>query len=278
MKQAKYDSGNQGSNIWYCIQLPFIKYRTALELQHNLVDARTVHKMDANILLLLEHPRVFTLGRHGGRENLMVSEAFLKKSDISLIQVERGGDITYHGPGQLVGYPIIDLKTAGMDVHTYVSRLEDIMILTAMDCGVDAGRNSKNRGIWVGNDKMGSIGISIRHGITFHGFALNVNLSLEPFSWINPCGLADIGMTSIARETGHNISMDQVRQFIRRHMEDVFEIEIRDFEPETHGLDIVDRILKKFCPADSVGRKFYRTQPLNPEPVNHESTNRQSNP
>ncbi len=244
----KINPGGKGSSTWHCIQLPDTEYQTALELQRTLVDARAAQKMDSNILLLLEHPRVFTLGRRGGRENLMVSETFLKKSGISIIQVERGGDITYHGPGQLVGYPIIDLKTAHMDVHTYVSRLEDIMIRTAVDCGVDAGRNSKNRGIWVGNSKLGSIGISIRHGITFHGFALNVNLSLEPFSWINPCGLTDIGMTSIEKELGHGVSIKKARESIRRHMEDVFKIKIRDFEPEARGMDVVNRILKQFCP------------------------------
>lgn len=244
----KINPDGTGSNIWHCIQLPATEYLTALELQRSLVDARAAQKMNANILLLLEHPRVFTLGRRGGRENLMVSETFLKESGISVVQVERGGDITYHGPGQLVGYPIINLKNARMDVHTYVGRLEDIMILSAGDCGVDAGRNSKNRGIWVGNSKLGSIGISIRHGITFHGFALNVNLSMEPFSWINPCGLTDIGMTSIETELGHSVSMEKARRSVRSHMEDVFKIKVKDFEPDTTCLGIVDRILKQFCP------------------------------
>ncbi len=252
MKQERYDSGNVGPDIWYCIQLPATEYQTALELQRSLVDARVAQKTDVNILLLLEHPRVFTLGRNGGRENLIVSEAFLKKSGLSVVQVERGGDITYHGPGQLVGYPVINLKTAGLDVRTYVTNLEEIMIRTALDCGAEAGRNSKNRGIWVGNNKMGSIGISIRHGITFHGFALNVNLSLEPFSWINPCGMTDIGMTSIEKELGQSVLMEKARQSIRHHMEDVFAIDIMDFKPEAPGLDIVDRILKEFCPAGTI--------------------------
>lgn len=249
MKQKKYDSGSAGADTWYCVQLPATEYQTALALQRSLVDARVARKTDVNILLLLEHPRVFTLGRNGGRENLIVSEVFLKKSGIPVVQVERGGDITYHGPGQLVGYPVINLKTAGLDVHTYVTNLEEIMIRTVLDCGVKAGRNSKNRGIWVGNNKMGSIGISIRHGITFHGFALNVNLALEPFSWINPCGMTDIGMTSIEKELGQSVLMEKAGQSIRRHMEDVFAINIKDFKPEIPGLDVVDRILKKFCPA-----------------------------
>ncbi len=100
----------------------------------------------------------------------------------------------------------------------------------------------------MGNNKMGSIGISIRHGITFHGFALNVNLALEPFSWINPCGMTDIGMTSIEKEIGHSVVMEKARQSIRRHMEDVFAINIKDFKPEIPGIDVVDCILKKFCP------------------------------
>jgi lipoate-protein ligase B len=240
MKQDKNDSGNPGSNIWYCIQLPATAYETALALQRDLVDARIDQKTaadipDADILLLLEHPSVFTLGRRGGRENLVVSETFLKESGISIVPVERGGNITYHGPGQLVGYPIIDLKKARMDVHTYVNRLEDIMIRTAGDYGVDAGRNSKNPGIWVGNNKMGSIGISIRHGITFHGFALNVNPAMEPFAWINPCGMNDIGMTSIENELGQSVSMEKAYQSVRRHIETVFDVSVVTL-PETSWL------------------------------------------
>jgi lipoate-protein ligase B len=240
MKQDKNDSGSPGPNIWYCIQLPATAYQTALELQRALVDARIDQKTDANIpdvnvLLLLEHPPVFTLGRRGGRENLVVSETFLKESGISIVPVERGGNITYHGPGQLVGYPIINLKNALMDVHTYVRRLEDIMIRTAGDYGVDAGRNSKNPGVWVGNNKMGSIGISIRHGITFHGFALNVNPAMEPFSWINPCGMNDIGMTSIENELGQSVSMEKAYQSVRRHIETVFDVSVVTL-PETSWL------------------------------------------
>ncbi len=251
MKQEKTDSGDPGSDIWYCLQLPATAYETALELQRALVDARIDQKMDANIpdvnipdvniLLLLEHPPVFTLGRRGGRENLIVPETFLKKSGISIVPVERGGNITYHGPGQLVGYPIINLKNARMDVHTYVSRLEDIMIGTAGDYGVDAGRNSKNRGIWVGNSKMGSIGISIRHGITFHGFALNVNPAMDPFSWINPCGMNDIKMTSIEKELGQSVSMEKAYQSVRRHIETVFDVSVVTL-PETSWLQ---KILSK---------------------------------
>ena len=248
MKQDKNDSGSPGLDIWHCIQLPTTAYENALELQRSLVDARTAGTMDVNMLLLLEHSRVFTLGRNGGRDNLVVSEVFLEESGISVVQVERGGDITYHGPGQLVGYPIMDLKRSGLDVHTYVTHIEEVMIRTALDYGVKAGRNSKNRGIWVENNKMGSIGISIRHGITFHGFALNVNLVLEPFSWINPCGMTDIGMTSIKKERGQSVPMAKVRQSIRHHMEDVFKIKIGDFKPETLELNRVDAILKKFCP------------------------------
>jgi lipoate-protein ligase B len=141
---------------------------------------------------------------------------------IPVIRVERGGDITFHGPGQLVVYPIIDLNKAGLKVIEYVEGLEDIMIRVASDWGITAERKSTNRGIWVSNNKLGSVGISVRRAVCFHGFALNVNLSLEPFDWILPCGLRDVGVTSMARELLQEISMDNVRQTVRHHFESIF--------------------------------------------------------
>jgi len=213
-------------NQWLLVELPATEYTKAWDLQNNLVGARKDGVIDKDIVLLLEHPPVFTLGRRGGLKNLTVSEDSLKKAGIPVIHVERGGDITFHGPGQVVMYPIIDLRAARLGVIDYVGLLEEVMIRTASDWGIGAERNPLNRGVWVGNNKLGSIGIAIRHGISFHGMAFNVNLSLKPFGWINPCGLQNIGITSMERELSRKVSMDKVREDIKRHVEAVFSIEL----------------------------------------------------
>jgi lipoyl(octanoyl) transferase len=177
-----------GTRVCYGVDLPQIDYRDAWGLQSGLVAARREGRLARDLFIFLEHPPVFTLGRRGGRENLVVPESLLEKSGISVVQVERGGNITYHGPGQLVVYPIIDLQAAGLGVTEYVSALETVMIRLAADFGVNAQRDARNRGVWVGNNKLGSIGIAVRRGVSFHGLAFNANLALAPFGWINPCG------------------------------------------------------------------------------------------
>ena len=209
---------------WLCIELPVTGYREAWQLQSNIVAARNDKIVDNNVILLLEHPPVFTIGRRGGLSNLSVSANFLDKAGISVVQVERGGDITFHGPGQLVIYPIIDLQVAKLGVVDYVEKLEEVMIRAAANWGIRAERNPINRGVWVGNNKLGSIGIAIRRGICFHGMAFNVNISLKPFGWINPCGLENVGTTSMEREISRIVSMNQVRENIKLHLESVFGI------------------------------------------------------
>ncbi len=209
---------------WLCIEMPATEYKEAWHLQSNIVDAKYNKILHENVVLLLEHPPVFTLGRRGGFNNLSVSENFLEKSVIPVIQVERGGNITFHGPGQLVMYPIINLQAAKLSVVHYVENLEEVMIRTAADWEIKAVRNPLNRGVWIGNNKLGSIGIAIRRGICFHGMALNVNTSLEPFQWINPCGLRNTGITSMERELSRKLSMSQVRKTVKHHLEAVFEV------------------------------------------------------
>jgi lipoate-protein ligase B len=204
-----------------CLEIASMDYGEAWDLQSRLVEARRTGVLPDDVVLFLEHPSVFTLGRRGGRENLLVSEAFLERAGIPVVHVERGGNITYHGPGQIVGYPILDLRGAGLDVTEYVERLEEIMIGVASDFGVHASRDSRNRGVWVGNRKLGSIGIAIRHGISFHGLAFNVNLSMEPFGWINPCGLEEVGMTSLERELSERLPMERVLESAKNRMQSV---------------------------------------------------------
>lgn len=206
--------------------LGLINYREAWKLQTDLVDARIKNDILSDVVLLLEHAPVFTLGRRGGDENLLVSESFLEKSGISVVQVERGGDITYHGPGQLIVYSIMDLHTARIGVVEFVEALEKVMLKTVAFWGIKAERNPINRGIWVGNQKLGSIGIALRKGVSFHGLALNVNLDLTPFSWIQPCGLQDVQMTSMKQESSRKISMRKVRKSIKENFESVFSMKL----------------------------------------------------
>jgi len=174
---------------------------------------------------------VFTRGRRGNSDNLLIPVEFLAQQGIDVFHVERGGDITYHGPGQLVAYPIFDLRRTAWGVVEFVERLEEVMIRIAADFGVHAERNAKNRGVWVGPKKLGSIGIAIRHGITYHGLALNIRNSLEPFSWINPCGLQNTMMTSISIESGRMIDMEEARASMSRHLEEVFSIRLKSVNP-----------------------------------------------
>ena len=214
------------SRSWWWINLGKIDYDEAWKLQSAIVDARNNAILRENIILVLEHPAVFTLGRRGGAENLLVSETFLEQSGIAVTQVERGGNITYHGPGQAVVYPIVDLEAARISVVDFVNALEEIMLQTVADLGVNAERNAVNHGIWVGNQKLGSIGIALRKGVSFHGLALNVNLDLTPFSWIQPCGLKGIQMTSVKQELSRQVSMSDVQALIRKKFQSAFGISL----------------------------------------------------
>ena len=224
-------SAIQNPETWLSIDFDRIDYEEAWELQGNLLVARKERILQKDIVLFLEHPPVFTLGRRGGRECLLVSEEFLEKAGVQVIQVERGGNITFHGPGQLVVYPIVDLQTARIRVVDFVNGLEEVMLRTAAHWGITAGRNPANRGIWVGPHKMGSIGIAVRRGISFHGLALNVLTDLTPFSWIQPCGLKDVGMTTMQQETAQQLSMQQVRMVLKAQFERVFGVQFVAISP-----------------------------------------------
>jgi lipoyl(octanoyl) transferase len=210
------------SRLAYLLNLYRIDYRSAHRLQQDAVAARHAGRLDLDLVIMLEHPPVFTLGRRGGRQNLIVSEEMLQARRIEIVPVERGGDITYHGPGQVVVYLIMNLKSKRLSVIDFVAGLETAMVRTAGDWGVAAAGNADFRGAWVDRRKLGSVGITVRRGITFHGLALNVNTDLEPFSWINPCGIQGCTMTSLANETGHEVDMARVRQQLAGHLSDQF--------------------------------------------------------
>jgi lipoate-protein ligase B len=214
-------------------------YQEVWEFQQAIVRARIEKNFSQDVILFVEHAPVFTLGRRGGIENLTVSDAFLKTSGIQVIQVERGGDITYHGPGQMVVYPILDLDRQRLGITELVFMLEEIMIRVSESLGVQATRDPRNRGVWVGDKKLGSIGLAVRKGISFHGMALNVNLSMTPFEWIHPCGLTNISMTSLERELPERPSMHVVRKLTRKHLGDVFGQSLEQISRET-----LDKLIK----------------------------------
>jgi len=188
-----------------------VPYEKALKSQRELLARRCEGTLAKDCLLLLEHEPVFTLGRHARKGKILVTSEFLSKRSIEVRKVERGGDITFHGPGQLVAYPIVDLGKASLSVKEFVNRLEEVMIRTAFDFGVDAARRRGRPGIWVDRRKLGNVGIAVRHGVTFHGLSLNVRRDcLEPFGWIVPCGWEGTRMTSLERISGEETSMSAV--------------------------------------------------------------------
>jgi lipoyl(octanoyl) transferase len=206
-------------------QLGLIDYSKAYELQKRLQHDRLDGGI-SNTLLLLEHPPTVTIGKSGSMSNVLVSKEQLTAEGIALFFIDRGGDVTYHGPGQLVGYPIIDLSHRGRDIHRYVRDIEEVLICTLKDFSITATRDENHAGVWVANAEIAAIGLSVRQWVSMHGFALNVNSILAHFSYINPCGFSDRRATSIAELLGHEVSMDGVIKKILSHFSQVFETPI----------------------------------------------------
>lgn len=181
-----------------------------------------------HVLLLVEHPHVFTLGKNGRAANLLLSESGLAEREAAFFHVDRGGDITYHGPGQLVGYPILDLDRFFTDIHRYLRELEEVIIQTCADFGVTGGRVAGRTGVWVGPDargeerKIAALGVRCSRWVTMHGFAFNVDPDLRYFSYIVPCGISDRGVTSLAVESGQQPDTDAVERRILRHFGERF--------------------------------------------------------
>ena len=202
------------------IDLGVVSYSEALELQLGLHSDVREGKLDG-ALILLEHNPVITIGAGADPKNVLASEDILRVNGIELVRTDRGGDVTYHGPGQLVGYPIINLRAIGSDVHDFLRLLEEVIISTIADFGVEGHRNGP-AGVWVGDKKICSIGISIRGGVTYHGFALNVCPNLLHFEYINPCGLCSEQITSLERLIKLTPDMSLVRERVKEHFEHIF--------------------------------------------------------
>ena len=205
-------------------RLGLIRYDEALGLQRELVEERRANRVP-DLLLLLEHPPVITLGVRSevSRANVVATDEQLAELGVAIHETGRGGDVTYHGPGQIVGYPILDLRPDRCDVHKYVRDLEDVMMRACADYGVSAGRIAGLTGTWVGTEKIGAIGIRISRWITSHGFAFNVRTDLDHFKLIVPCGISDRGVTSLEKVTGRSLQMREVEDAIVRRFAEVFE-------------------------------------------------------
>ena len=203
------------------VDLTRMDYEPCLALQHRVHRART-EELIPDCLLLVEHPHVLTIGRRGRTDNILVPQHLLQTRAIPCVPIERGGDVTYHGPGQLIGYPIFALRGKGKGVSQHVERLEEVMIRVLRDYGISSERSSKNRGVWVGNAKIGFVGIAVRKGISLHGIALNVAPDLSFFEMIHTCGLKGVEVTSIQRLRGSEISLTEVKARAVSHFEEVF--------------------------------------------------------
>jgi lipoyl(octanoyl) transferase len=205
-------------------RLGVLPYDEALALQRQLVEERRAGGVP-DLLLLLQHPPVITLGvkGDGGRTNIVATDERLSQLGIAVRETGRGGDVTYHGPGQIVGYPIVDLRPDRCDVHRYVRDLEEVMIRVCADYEVAAGRIKGLTGTWVGAEKIGAIGVRLSRWITSHGFAFNVSTDLDHFKLIVPCGISDRGVTSLERATGRRLSFSEVEDSVVGRFQEIFE-------------------------------------------------------
>ncbi|MCU0578234.1 MAG: lipoyl(octanoyl) transferase LipB [Desulfobacterota bacterium] len=221
------------------LDLGLVPYHQAWELQKELVACKRSREDFPEVLLLLEHPPVLTLGRFGRPEHLLADAARLKELGLELICCERGGQVTYHGPGQLIAYPILNLKHLGLGIREVVRRLEEVVMRTLADYRVRAARRPGYPGVWVGEEKIASLGLAIQQNISFHGLALNYGAGLDPFDLINPCGLAGVRMTSLEKIKGHQPVSAELRHNLAGHFMEVFGL-----EPGTPGL--VEKIVEKW--------------------------------
>lgn len=218
-----HDTVGAGVSELLVVDLGTLPYGPALELQREVARRRISGEIAEDVLLLVEHPPVVTLGRTAKGANLVASPEFLASQGVELFDVERGGDITFHGPGQLVGYPIVDLKRHRQDLHWYLRQVEEALIRAVAEFGIEAGRVPAYTGVWVSDRKLASIGVHARDWVTWHGFALNVTTDLRYFDLIVPCGIAGVTMTSVALEVkAGSVTMSAAAQAVVRAFGSVF--------------------------------------------------------
>lgn len=208
-----------------------VDYKEAWDMQKQIFNDLIASKKDGTsspmALILLEHPHVYTMGIHGNQNNILFSPDMLKRIDASFYNIERGGDVTYHGPGQLVGYPILDLEYFKIGIKEYIRRMEEAVIKTIAHYGIKGDISKNAVGVWIDSEtpqarKICAIGVKVSRFVTMHGFALNVTTDLDYYRYINPCGFIDKGVTSIEKETGLSPSVEEVSNVFQKHFEELF--------------------------------------------------------
>jgi len=205
--------------------LGLIDYDKALELQERLLKSRKSGAI-SDVLLLLQHPSVFTVGRSGTVNDIIADEEVLDKESIQVFRTSRGGEVTYHGPGQLVGYPILHLRENKLTVHQYVWNLEEMVIRTLADFGIDGQRVPGRRGVWVGAEKICSLGLRISSEVSMHGFSLNISTDLKYFTYIVPCGITDATITSLSKLLGREVKIEEVEEKLLQRFSQVFDLKL----------------------------------------------------
>ena len=236
--QSISDNNPSHAGEIFAVSLGRTQYTTAWDLQKKVFEARSTQKIP-NVLLLTEHEHVYTLGKSADSNHLLSSDRELAEKGVEIFAIDRGGDITYHGPGQLVGYPIFDLRGFGLNIHSYLRCLEELLIRTLGDYDIEATRDPQFTGVWVRNEKIAAIGIRVSRSTTMHGFALNVNTDLSYFDRIIPCGIFHKGVTSIQRQSGQITPIYQIESSIIQHASSVLGAKVTVIEKDAL-MDMLD--------------------------------------
>lgn len=226
----------------YCLllEMGLVEYGEAFRLQRTVAAARQSNVI-SDILITLQHPPVLTLGRRANRGNILVSPELLLREGVALYESNRGGDVTYHGPGQLIGYPIVNLRSLRLGAADYVHSLEEVIIDCLRNFGIVGRRDRRYIGVWVGDEKIAAIGVAVSGGVTTHGFALNVDPNLEHFRLINPCGITEKGVTSLARILGRPIGVEEIQPLLVQSFAHIFCMKMVPFtlgDLETLGIQV----------------------------------------
>ena len=227
MKRVLYrDLGRMGYSECWDLQLSLFERMLSWKRE-----GKAQSQENAGDLLLVEHDHVYTLGKSGKQQNMLISEEYLRQIGAEFFHIDRGGDITYHGPGQIVGYPILDLEQVGISLRDYIDSIEESIIGVCDQWGIEAGRIAGASGVWIEPDsprarKICAIGVRARRYVTMHGFAMNVKTDLKYFNHINPCGFVDRGVTSLEKELGHEVDFEMVKSQIVKHLSEKLKIEI----------------------------------------------------
>jgi len=208
------------------IESGITNYHEAWEFQKRLFN-QVVNERSQNYLIITEHKPVITIGKTGSLENLLTEPSYLESKGIDVIEIDRGGDITFHGPGQLVGYPILDLSQFHKDIHWYLRNIEEVIIHTLSDFGIQGERLPGLTGVWVKKKKICAIGVKVTRWVTMHGFALNVSTNLDYFKHIIPCGISDHGVTSIFEEIGNNVDQKDVIKSLYHNFSEIFKVSLQ---------------------------------------------------